>query len=67
MLVLIKITCYVCETKRNTGKRGTNMRNFLTIDEMELFEIDGGESYNMVDELLGITGQISDWFKGLFA
>lgn len=43
------------------------MRDFLTIDEMELFEIDGGESYNMVDELLGITGQISDWFKGLFA
>ena len=64
---MIKITCYGCETKRNKGKRGTNMRDFLTIDEMELFEIDGGESYNMVDELLGITGQISDWFKGLFA
>lgn len=42
------------------------MRSFTTIDEMELFEIDGGESYNMLDEMLAITGKISKWFKGLF-
>lgn len=42
------------------------MSSFTTIDVMELFEIDGGDSYNMGDELIGITGQIANWFKGLF-
>ena len=42
------------------------MERLMTIDVNDLYKIDGGDSYNMVDELLVITNKISAWIKGLF-
>lgn len=42
------------------------MRGFSTIDVNELYEIGGGEIYDMSETILGVAGKISDWFKGLF-
>lgn len=56
----------VATHERTEESEVTKMERLMTIDVNDLYKIDGGDSYNMVDELLVITNKISAWIKGLF-